>query len=229
MSVQDLGNDRRCGDRNPMGMVRLHVVALQALARQRQWSFTRMAQAVALAAMVHDGQTRMSNGDPYLVHPLMTARLVGAWGGSQNDVIAAVLHDTVEDTPADPVALLEHIVDTFGHDVATVVTALTKQGHLAGAARQQDQHDRIMALGHTQGPGVCWIKLADRAHNSVTSQCYSAAKLTKLEHENCAWFAPMALSLGAMDLAHFLGDAARWHKVPEALFVETLATMVRKH
>ena len=222
--------DRRRCHRQPLGMCRLHLVALRALARQKQWSVPRLSQAMALAALVHDGQTRLGSGEPYLVHPLQTARLVGLWGGAEDDVVAALLHDAVEDATGDPQALQQHILDTFGEGVAQAVDALSKRPHLEGAmARQQDQCDRIRALALRQGPGVCLVKLADRAHNCVTSQFYSPQKLLKLQAENQRWLVPMAMGLGAMTLARFLDDASQWHAVPEACFAETLAPMLRQH
>lgn len=116
----------------------------------------RLTQALAAATAAHTDQVRRFNGGPYIAHPIAVATIVTVNGGDENMVIAALLHDTVEDTPV----TLDAIRDAFGDDVATLVEAVTKRD----GESYWDFLDRTIAAG----PRAVAVKRADIEHNRST-------------------------------------------------------------
>jgi GTP diphosphokinase / guanosine-3',5'-bis(diphosphate) 3'-diphosphatase len=118
----------------------------------------RVQAALALATAAHDGQFRLYDGDPYITHPVAVAEMVAADGGDENEVIAALLHDVVEDTDVTLAEVHAH----FGDDVASLVDALTKRK--PEGEEHFDYIDRVIAAG----PRARRIKQADTLHNGST-------------------------------------------------------------
>jgi (p)ppGpp synthase/HD superfamily hydrolase len=162
-----------------------------------------------------------------VVHPLQVALVVCLWGGSEADVLAAVLHDTAEDGAAGVRATLGHIGDLFGDAVARRVSVLTKNRTIADpAARAQDHAARVLAALRDIGPGVAAIRLADRLHNCVTSAHLDAARLHALHAHTAQHLAPLAQRLQLPALAGFLGDApGTWQAVAPAQFVPAMLAL----
>ena len=153
-----------------------------------------LKQAIDYASEVHVNQTRKS-GEPYVSHPQQVAGMLVEWGMDIDTVIAGVLHDTVEDTPA----TLEHIETLFGHDVAFLVDGVTKVGQARAGMRDLDSYlpqtkdnltKLLIAVG--QDVRVIIIKLADRLHNMETLQYKSKEKQKKIARETIEVFAPLA-------------------------------------
>lgn len=112
----------------------------------------RVAQAIAIAIQVHTGQPRMGTGLPYIVHPISVALAVSVYG-DENMVIAALLHDAVEDTAL----TVKKVEQTFGGDVAWLVDCVTKKDG-------ESKMDRVRFIA-TQGLRPVRLKLGDTRHN----------------------------------------------------------------
>jgi hypothetical protein len=107
-----MSNDRRTETQvsclRPCSDVVLLAMALKRAAQQRGLDVRAITAAVVLAGHVHRHQRRSADGAPFLTHPLQVATLVCCWGGSTEDVVTAVLHDTAEDSLAGPQETLDH-------------------------------------------------------------------------------------------------------------------------
>lgn len=219
--------DRRPTCFVPRGDSRLHAIALKhAVLRQGHDPHTVTA-AVMLATQAHRHQKRSADGAPYLVHPLQVARLVCHWGGAQDDVVAAVLHDAAEDDPGGPQPMLARIHSLFGRAVSLRVQALTKNTGLAcRAQRAQDLQARLLLAMASLGPGLAAIRLADRLHNTATSAHFEAPRLQRLLDENQRYIAPLASRLGTPAIAGFLqAGPAVWSQVEPGGFVPAMLAL----
>ena len=139
-------------------------------------------QAYHYAKEQHKDQFRYS-GEPYIMHPVAVARILFELGMDYQSVIAALLHDTVEDTSTS----LDDIRSMFGDDVATLVDGVTKLGKVPLATHEERQAENVrkMLIAMSQDIRVIIIKLADRLHNMRTLQfmrpqkqrylCYASA------------------------------------------------------
>jgi (p)ppGpp synthase/HD superfamily hydrolase len=115
--------------------------------------------AEAFARERHAGQTRKgAAAEPYIVHVEEVARLTAGWGGSETAVMAAWLHDTVEDCPP---TSLDEIAGLFGADVARIVGELTDDKSLPKAERKRLQ---VVNAAH-KSPEACLVKIADKTSN----------------------------------------------------------------
>lgn len=153
-----------------------------------------LEHAIDYATEMHEGQLRKS-GEPYITHPLHVAHLLIEWGMDIDTIIAGVLHDTIEDTPA----TLEHVEHLFGHDVAFLVDGVTKVSQARSGMRDLQSYlpqttdnltKLLIAVG--QDIRVIIIKLADRLHNMQTLQYKSKEKQKKIARETIEVFAPLA-------------------------------------
>ena len=148
----------------------------------------RVKKAIKLATSAHEGQLRKS-GDPYISHPLAVMKIVEDWGMDEDTIIAAVLHDTVEDTSI----TIKQIRDEFGEQVAFLVDGVTKLGDARSGMRDLDTYlpstkDNLLRLLVATGADirVLIIKLADRLHNLRTLSALPPDKQKKKKaHGNC--------------------------------------------
>lgn len=154
----------------------------------------QLTRAIDYATKMHEGQVRKSD-EPYITHPLAVANSIIEWGMDIDSVIAGVLHDTVEDTPA----TLEEVEKLFGRDVAFLVDGVTKVSQARSGMRDLESYlpstkdnltKLLIAVG--QDVRVIIIKLADRLHNMQTLQYKSEAKQKKIARETIEVFAPLA-------------------------------------
>lgn len=142
----------------------------------------------------HEGQTRAS-GKPYIVHPLAVADILADWRADAPSLIAALLHDVVEDTPI----TLEQIQETFGVDIANMVDGLSKIQRLEGIDRdmREAENFRKLLLAAAKDWRVLFIKLADRLHNMRTLAALSSPqRRKKIVGETLDIYAPIAGRLG---------------------------------
>ncbi|MDR1196799.1 MAG: RelA/SpoT family protein [Candidatus Nomurabacteria bacterium] len=153
-----------------------------------------LASAIDFATEMHRGQKRKS-GEPYIIHPLQVAANLIDWELDIDSIVAGVLHDTVEDTPA----TLKQIEEKFGRDAAFLVDGVTKLGQLRSGMRDIDSYlpatkDNLTKLLIATGQDirVMIIKLADRLHNMQTLKFLSPAKQKKISTETLQVFAPVA-------------------------------------
>ena len=122
-------------------------------------------EAYLLAASKHEGQYRKS-GEPYIIHPLSVALILAGLNVGPNTLIAAILHDVVEDTDCE----LKLIAEKFGNDVANIVDGVTKvtQMKFTSLEKQQAENHQKMIIAMAKDIRVIVVKIADRLHNLRT-------------------------------------------------------------
>lgn len=168
-------------------------------------------EALQLALNAHEGQFRKS-GEAYVVHPVLVACLVASISEEESMVIAAILHDVVEDTPV----TLEAIATRFSDDVVHLVDGLTKideirdqkligsqeSGHLTKSALSF----RKILIASTKDIRVLVVKLCDRMHNMLTLDALPLNKQRRIAEETMVVYAPIAHRLGVSSLKRTLED-----------------------
>lgn len=149
--------------------------------------------AFDFAAEAHQGQTRKSGGD-YIWHPVAVAEILADIQLDHESLIAAILHDVIEDTPHGKAEVAER----FGHNVAEIVDGVTKLGKLEFDNPQEAQAEsfRKMILAMSRDLRVILIKLADRLHNMRTLGVMRPDKQRRIAHETLDIYAPIAARLG---------------------------------
>ncbi len=176
------------------GTVPDDVLELEAAASylpEGQRALLRRAWAVGAAA--HAGQTRKS-GEPYITHPVAVAAVLAEQKVDVETLVAAILHDTIEDTPLTRDALASE----FGETVAELVEGVTKLDKLKFQDRQEAAAEsfRKMLLAMARDLRVILIKLADRLHNMRTLGAQSPEARTRIARETLEIYAPIAQRLG---------------------------------
>ena len=172
-------------------------------------------RAVAYATHAHEGQKRES-GEPYITHPLAVAKLVMDMGMDVNSVIAAVLHDVVEDCNGITIADIE---SQFGGDVAMLVDGVTKltiSGKQTYITKKQEQAENLrkLFLAIAADVRVVIIKLADRLHNMRTIAYCSPIKRTRIARETLEVYAPLAHRFGMGAVKGELEDLSFQYLMP---------------
>ena len=152
-----------------------------------------LREAWRVGAAAHAGQTRKS-GEPYITHPVAVAGVLAELGLDVETLIAAILHDTIEDTPL----RREEIASQFGEDVAELVDGVTKLDKLKFRDRQEAAAEsfRKMLLAMSRDLRVIMIKLADRLHNMRTLGAQSTEARIRIARETLEIYAPIAQRLG---------------------------------
>lgn len=150
-----------------------------------------LQRAFAVAEKYHEGQKRKS-GDPYITHPVAVATILAEMGLGGSTLAAALLHDTVEDTPY-TLAQLEH---DFGKEITLLVDGVTKLDKVDYGEAAQAETLRKMVVAMSKDIRVLVIKLADRLHNARTWRFVSAQSSSKKARETLDIFAPLAHRLG---------------------------------
>ncbi len=159
--------------------------------------------AYKLADEGHVGQARVS-GEPYILHPIAVAKIVFEMNMDHRSVMAALLHDVVEDTSI----ALEQIESRFGEDVAVIVDGLSKLTHLKfkSKAEAQAANFQKMLLAMVDDIRVILIKLADRIHNMRTLGAMPDHKRRRIARETLEVYAPIANRLGIYRMKNELED-----------------------
>ncbi|VAX04367.1 Guanosine-3',5'-bis(diphosphate) 3'-pyrophosphohydrolase / GTP pyrophosphokinase, (p)ppGpp synthetase II [hydrothermal vent metagenome] len=160
-------------------------------------------RAYLFGAEAHDGQTRMS-GEPYIYHPLAVAKILAEMRMDANTLIAAILHDAIEDTSVSK----DNITHEFGEEVAELVDGVTKltQVKFGSKAEAQAENFRKMILAMVKDIRVILIKLADRLHNMRTLGVMRADKQRRIARETLEIYAPIAKRLGMQSISLELED-----------------------
>jgi len=150
-------------------------------------------QAYLFGAEAHEGQRRMS-GEPYIYHPLAVARILAEMHLDHETIIAAILHDVIEDTPT----AKEQLVERFGEEIAELVDGVSKLTHIEFETKAQAQAEnfRKMMLAMVQDMRVILIKLADRLHNMRTLGVMRPDKKRRIAKETLEIYVPIATRLG---------------------------------
>ena len=158
---------------------------------EAQRALLRRAWAVGAAA--HAGQMRKS-GEPYITHPVAVAQVLAEQGLDVETLVAAILHDTIEDTPLSR----GDIAQQFGETVAELVDGVTKLDKLHFADRQEAAAEsfRKMLLAMSRDLRVILIKLADRLHNMRTLGAQGLDSRRRIARETLEIYAPIAQRLG---------------------------------
>lgn len=163
----------------------------------------QIGSAFVFAAEAHASQRRYS-GDPYIVHTLGAASVLSDMQLDTQTLIAALLHDVIEDTQVTP----EEIAERFGSDVLTLVDGVTKLGNLPfkNVVDYQAENLRKMFLVMAKDIRVVLIKLADRLHNMSTIQAHKREKRISIAQETLEIYAPLAHRLGIYHIKRELED-----------------------
>lgn len=157
--------------------------------------------AYATAERLHEGVFRKS-GDPYITHPLAVATIAAEIGMDTTTIVAALLHDTVEDTDYS----LEDLTNDFGPEVARLVDGVTKLDKVALGAAAEAETIRKMIVAMAQDPRVLVIKVADRLHNMRTMRFLKPEKQAKKARQTLDVIAPLAHRLGMASVKWELED-----------------------
>jgi GTP diphosphokinase / guanosine-3',5'-bis(diphosphate) 3'-diphosphatase len=192
-------------------MAAVHALDESRFGYLKQADVARLADAYRFSEAAHKGQTRQS-GDPYISHPLAVAEILAGWHLDGQALVAALLHDVMEDTSVTKA----EIADTFGKPVAELVDGLSKLGKIEfqSAEDAQAENFRKMLLAMARDVRVILIKLADRLHNMRTLDAVSPAKRKRVARETMEIYAPIANRLGLNTLYHELQELAFAHLYP---------------
>jgi GTP pyrophosphokinase len=163
----------------------------------------QIEEAYQVARAAHSGQFRQS-GEPYITHPLAVAKILAEWHLDAQALMAALLHDVVEDTPTTKA----EIAKKFGKQVADLVDGVSKIDRIEFATLQHAQAEnfRKMLLAMARDVRVILIKLADRLHNMRTLEAVPAEKQERIARETLDIYAPIANRLGLIALYYELED-----------------------
>ncbi|MGG2143006.1 bifunctional GTP diphosphokinase/guanosine-3',5'-bis pyrophosphate 3'-pyrophosphohydrolase [Symbiopectobacterium sp. RP] len=153
----------------------------------------RLQQAYIVARDAHEGQTR-SSGEPYITHPVAVAGILAEMRLDYETLMAALLHDTIEDTPT----TYQDIEQQFGKSVAELVDGASKLDKLKFRDKKEAQAEnfRKMIMAMVQDIRVILIKLADRTHNMRTLGSLRPDKRRRIARETLEIYSPLAHRLG---------------------------------
>jgi GTP diphosphokinase / guanosine-3',5'-bis(diphosphate) 3'-diphosphatase len=163
----------------------------------------QIENAYEVARAAHSGQFRQS-GEPYITHPLAVAKILAEWHLDAQALMAALLHDVVEDT----LTTKSEIAKRFGKPVADLVDGVSKIDRIEFATLQHAQAEnfRKMLLAMARDVRVILIKLADRLHNMRTLEAVPTEKQERIARETLDIYAPIANRLGLIAIYYELED-----------------------
>ncbi len=162
-----------------------------------------LERAYRTAELHHEGQTRKS-GEAYITHPLAVTTILAELGMTEPTLCAALLHDTVEDTPY----TMEQLTRDFGPEVAAMVDGVTKLDKVVFGENAQAESLRKMVVAMSRDIRVLVIKLADRLHNMRTLGALRPDKQNRIAKETLEIYAPLAHRLGMNTIKWELEDLA---------------------
>ena len=165
-------------------------------------------------AMKAHGSQKRASGDPYFSHPLEVAAILTDLRLDDATIVAAVLHDTIEDTEA----TREEIDKIFGKDIGALVDGLTKIKKLDLVSKKAAQAENLrkLLLAISEDVRVLLVKLADRLHNMRTLHYVPQEKRTRIAEETLDIYAPLAGRMGMQDMREELEDLCFRHLMPDA-------------
>lgn len=178
-------------------------------------------KAYKIAHDAHEGQVRLS-GEPYIMHPLSVAIILASLGMDQASIIAAILHDTVEDTSM----TYAEVKKEFGETIADLVDGVTKIGKVPLQTKEEQQAENIrkMLIAMSRDIRVIIIKLADRLHNMRTLMFKPEQRRREIARETSEIYAPIAHRLGIRaikeeleDLSISYLDPVAYHEIEQSL------------
>ena len=160
-------------------------------------------RAFETGAIAHEGQTRKT-GEPYILHPVAVASILASMRMDYASVAAAILHDTIEDTPLTK----QEIESRFGEEVAELVDGVTKLDKMKFRTRYEADAEsfRKLMLAMSRDLRVIFIKLADRLHNMRTLGSMDSGSRRRIARETLDIYAPIADRLGMNSIKSELQD-----------------------
>jgi RelA/SpoT family (p)ppGpp synthetase len=163
----------------------------------------QVVKAYEFGAIAHEGQTRLS-GEPYISHPVAVAQTLADMRLDSQTIVAAILHDVVEDTDTS----ISELEAQFGEEVAQLVDGVSKldQMHFVNRAEAQAESFRKMMLAMIEDIRVILVKLADRMHNMETLDAMPREKQARIARETLEIYAPIANRLGINHMKVALED-----------------------
>ncbi|NLD68840.1 MAG: RelA/SpoT family protein [Limnobacter sp.] len=184
-------------------VVSLASLTQKAAAYLPEEDLRRIREAYRVSDEAHLGQFRTS-GEPYISHPIAVAEILAGWKLDADSLMAALLHDVIEDTSVGKQTLIER----FGPQVAEIVDGLSKLERVEFATKEQQQAEsfRKMLLAMARDVRVILIKLADRLHNMQTLGAVPPEKQRRVARETIEIYAPIANRLGLHELFRELLD-----------------------
>ncbi len=188
-------------------------------------SDTVILDAYRVAERMHRGQYRKS-GEPFIVHPIAVTAVLADYGLDVETLVAALLHDTVEDTDL----TLDDVRQRFGEQVALMIDGVTKLDRIKFGSQEEAQAATIrkMVVAMAQDVRVLLIKLADRLHNLRTISALRPEKQQRIAKETLEVYAPLAHRLGMEEVKHEMEDRCfavlqplRYQEIQEQLAART--------
>ena len=207
--------DRRPAPRPPAAVVDAASASFAALTHKLEYldapDIKRVREAYRFADEAHLGQFRAS-GEPYITHPIAVAGLCAEWRLDAQAIMAALMHDVIEDCGVEKRELIER----FGAAVADLVDGLTKLDKLQFSTREESQAEsfRKMLLAMARDVRVILIKLADRLHNMRTMAAMAVEKRSRIAGETLDIYAPIAHRLGLNQIYRELQELSFGHQRP---------------
>jgi GTP diphosphokinase / guanosine-3',5'-bis(diphosphate) 3'-diphosphatase len=191
----------------------------------KQEDIAQIWAAYRFSKAAHEGQFRRS-GEPYITHPVSVAGILATLHLDTPTLIAALLHDVVEDTGITK----QEIADQFGKQVAELVDGLSKLDKIEfqSATEAQAENFRKMLLAMSQDVRVILVKLADRLHNMQTLDVMSVEKRKRIARETLDIYAPIANRLGLNSIFQELEDLSFRYLYPMRYRVISKAIMAAR-
>lgn len=182
-------------------------------------------RAFYFAERAHRGQVRRT-GEHYIHHPIEVADTLAELQMDSRSIMAALLHDVIEDTPASK----EEIITNFGEDVALLVDGVSKIGQIQFDTKEQAEAEnfRKMLMAMSQDVRVMIIKLADRLHNMRTLGVMRPEKRRRISKQTLEIYAPIAERLGLYHWARELQDLCFRHLYPKRHYAISQAILSRE-
>ena len=193
-------------------MIRLNDITSQILSYHPKANIDLVEKAYVYSAKAHQGQIRLS-GEPYLSHPLEVAYILTKMKMDVTCIAAGLLHDTIEDTEAEP----DEIKRLFGEETANIVEGVTKISRMQFTNRQQRQAENVrkMILAMSSDIRVILVKLADRLHNMRTLGFQPPEKQRLIAAETEDIYAPLAGRMGIQWIKSSLEDLCLYYLEPK--------------
>ena len=190
----------------------------EKILREQNWSDEDIAEiykAYKFAEKLHEGQYRVSE-EPYIIHPVEVAKILATLKVDKHTLMAAILHDTIEDTGITP----EQLGEEFGEDVLNLVLGVTKLDKYQFKSKEERQAEsfRRMFIAMAKDVRVILLKLADRLHNMRTLNYMTPVKQVRIAQETLDIFAPLANRLGIGKIKAELEDLSLRYLNPEKYF-----------
>ena len=182
----------------------------------------KIREAYRFSDEMHLGQMRKS-GEPYISHPIAVAEICADWKLDAQAIMAALLHDVMEDQDVKK----DELIERFGAPVAALVDGLSKLDKIEFQSQieQQAENFRKMLLAMARDVRVILVKLADRLHNMRTLDAMSPEKRRRIARETLEVYVPIAHRLGLNNIYRELQDLSFSHMLP--LRYRTLSKAIR--